>query len=398
MLHILRRACLLTLALILAFLGFVQFQMHLLRHRAERLHAEILDLHLRQGTFGDIQQMQREWGSFAHYDGPCTQIRCDYEILLSDIGTSLAMKNQPTVAGSKLVFRWVDGVEAITPPLMRLYRILGGRPVSAYATIKLHENRIWSTDYGINLWAYPGVGRNEGQAYIVAAEVISSPRILTSFEFNPSLLKQGYRTSHTLSCAGCELVVAAFTPQTAPDFIQRINRFNFACITQMKTCRDPSDLAPDLWRVAVDDKASFMGEDESNKQFCDLPTAVLAREANDILLVEVLTAHPVHDPNTQEEIQQGTLRVVEKLKNGDSTPLGTILKYSNSPMAVRLTDSGQTGFVAGEQYYFLYRHPKANELDSRIGLRPCHGLLNTPANRSEVKAGIALDGSDADAM
>jgi hypothetical protein len=30
---------------------------------------------------------------------------------------------------------------------------------------------------------------------------------------------------------------------------------------------------------------------------------------------------------------------------------------------------------------------------SRVGLRPCHGLFNTPGNSAEIKIGIALDPS-----
>jgi hypothetical protein len=277
---------------------------------------------------------------------------------------------------------------------MRLYRILGGRPTIVDADVRVRNDRMWGADFFLNVWAYPGKGRNEGQPYFVMAGVDSGPRLLIQHRYiSPEVLKQGFRTDHGLECLGCEFVFASVTPQTSSSHIQRLNQFNFACITRVETCRDPTDLAPALWNASVQDKASSVQSDEDDQEFCQLPTSVIAREANDILLVKVLATPPIEDTNSVEKWRMATVQVIETLKNGRDTPPGTVMEFTSFPAAVRSRDRGQSTLIQGQQYFFLYRHPRPDDLDNWNGLLPCHGVPNTAANAAEIKAGIALDSS-----
>jgi hypothetical protein len=188
------------------------------------------------------------------------------------------------------------------------------------------------------------------------------------------------------------MVSVAITPQTPSNEIEHFNQFNFACITRVITCRHPIDLAPSLWETATHDTASSLRSDDEDPEFCQLPTSVLAREANDVLLVKVLSTHPYPPPSTFE---RASVKVLGNLKNGRNTPPGMTIDFDTVPMAVRLTSGNTSTLTKGQQYYFLYNHPKPNSiLHSGVILRPCHGLSNTPANAAEVEAGIALDQSN----
>ena len=400
-LRIIRLITLAVITIFVALFGFVQIQQHLLRWRAERLHADILALQLHPGTFADVQRLQYKWGSLAHYKGECTQHHCIYDITLQDLIFSI----QPIMRTEPSAPRWLvrlavrndsrfgERYDAIAPWFMRLYRILGGRPTFVYANIRVRDNRMWGADFGLGVWAYPGTGRNDRQPYVIVAGVSSGSRLLLrhSYMGSPEIIKQEFRTTNAVSCAGCEAVFAAITPQTPSNEINRFNQFNFACITRIKNCRHPSDLAPALWETATHDTASPARSDDDDLAFCQLPTSVLAREADDILLVEVLSTNPYPAPSTA---QIATARILKTLKNGRNTPPGMTLDFSGLPMVVRSASSSTSSFTKGQQYFFLYNHPKPNSIENWLVLRPCHALPNTPANAAEVETGISLDPSN----
>jgi hypothetical protein len=268
---ILRRVGLTVVALLLAVLLFVQFEQRLLRHRAEHLHSEILALQLHPGTFADIQRLEREWGSHAHYEGSCTEHHCIYEIKLSDV-----------------FLKWTDGLSSDFDRkhrLFRLYSLLGGHPAFVVANVRVRNNRMWGADFTSLVMTYPGKGRNDGETYAVIADVTSGSRLLWRNEdFQADILQQGFRTDEGLQCLGCEFVSVNMTAQTNPKDIERFNRLNLDCITRWRACKDPWDMAPESWAQALLDKSRT---DSPEEQACAISPSLLAREANDILLVKV---------------------------------------------------------------------------------------------------------------
>src|ERR1700761_1876697 len=111
-----------------------------LRYRSERLHTEIVNLQLHPGNFSDLQRLQKEWGSHAHYDGVCTQEHCDYEILLTDPLTAILPKSKKYDSvfwTNSQRWNWYSATH-----LLRIYRSLGGRPASTSANLKIHSGII----------------------------------------------------------------------------------------------------------------------------------------------------------------------------------------------------------------------------------------------------------------
>jgi hypothetical protein len=135
------------------------------------------------------------------------------------------------------------------------------------------------------------------------------------------------------------------------------------------------------------------GPQVSDEQSCLLPIQILAREANDVALVKVLSAR-------SRQIYQGwpyrmlTARILQPVKNGRAYRATDILDFIAEPYALR-TEDGKDQFplVVDKEYFFLYRQPQPGEIWSIAELRPCHVLPNTPEAAAAIKQGIALDPS-----
>jgi len=386
----------------------VQGQQRLLRHRAEWLHAEIVALQMHPGTFADVQRMQREWGKFGHWDGECTAHHCIYQIKLvtdrfqgrlDQIGASVT--DGPD---AERLWRRLERVEAF-------YHSVGRARVYAIsANIRIRDDKMWGAGFGVGTYAYPGTsrrdypgtGRNEGHIYVVFADVESSSRLLNDFEPDPDLssLQRGFRTEYELQCLGCEEVTGYVALQTDPRAIERLNQFDFSCITRWVACKHPAELDPELWKQAVLERqqqprpVNNNEEEAGQEKWCLVPSSVVAREANDILLVRVVAAKSIHDPESNETGQSATVNVLHAVKNGHRYRTSNQMVFGVVPHAVK-QEAGLKGSLleVGKKYFFLYDQRSPNSVFASPYLDPCHALLDNEVNAAEVRAGVLLDPS-----
>jgi hypothetical protein len=395
----LRRVGYVALGLVLVLFLVMQGQQRMLRHRAEKLHAEIVALQLKPGTFADVQRMQREWGKFGHYDGECTARHCIYQIKLDDW---FEQKLDQIVAVDRRPEADRDRYWKVLEEVGIAHYYLGARVYQVDANVRIDNNRMWGAAFGVATYAYPGTGRNNGHSYVVTAEVDSNSRLFntTGPNHDARLLKQGFWTMYDLECLGCQMVVGSVTPQTDPSVIERLNRFSFSCMTRLIACRHPVDLAPELWAEAIR-HSQYPGqyrdeqeEESAGNAACQVPSSTLAREANDILLVKVLSVRTIQDPDNKETGHSATVQVLQAVKNGHRYRTSDTLDFGVEPLGVK-PENGETnaGLVPGKQYFFLYQQESPKSVFVGTYLRPCHGLLNTPENAAAVQAGILLDPS-----
>jgi hypothetical protein len=372
------------LVLLLAIILYIPIQQHLLRNRAERLHAEILALQLHPGTFADVQRMQKTWGAYAHYDGPCTQRHCIYSITLKDLFLWWTNKHPG------------DGEHSLFPiGVFKAYAFFGGHPTQVGATIRVRDNRMWGADFAVEVFTYPGTGRNEGQVYAVLVGINSGTRLFRRHEFiRTDLLSKGFRTTAELQCLGCQVVDVNLTHQTDPKDIERFNRLDLSCITRWHPCKHPQEMAPELWMQALHDKPVEDRLHENDPEVCTLSPSILAREANDIALVKVLSVEAIRDSDTTQVSQRATVQILQLLKNGRSYPTTDPPGFAVPPGSIR-PEAGKNPAqpIEGKEYLFLYREPRPNEIDNFLYLEPCHGILASPENSALVHQGIALDPS-----
>jgi hypothetical protein len=378
-----RRATFVVVALVVAFSLFVRAQQYLFRQQVERLHREILALQLHSGNFADIQRLQREWGAYAHYNGPCTPHHCIYQIILHDVLDDW-FRNP---SDFRLNFPAIQSLLTL-----KAYTLFGGRPGFAIANVRVRDNRMWGADFSVGILTYPGKGRNEGEPYVVLAGIQSGSRLSGRNDSSSDALRRGFRTESGLNCLGCEFVEVFLTPQTEVRDIERFNQFNFSCITAIWACQDPVDIASDAWKQSLQDKQKEAPPDEAA---CSLSSTILAREADDVALVKVLSFIAPSDPDVAQLRQYAIVQIIQPLKNARVYRTADTLEFFVPSGAIRAEDdTGRVRLTAGNEYFFLYRQPRPFEVDSFPSLGPCRGLLNTPGNAAAVSKGIVLDPSN----
>jgi hypothetical protein len=69
----LRAALLAVMILMLVLCAYIPIQQQILRHRAEKLLADIRILQLRKSTWADAQILMKRWGAWGHYEGDSVQ-------------------------------------------------------------------------------------------------------------------------------------------------------------------------------------------------------------------------------------------------------------------------------------------------------------------------------------
>jgi hypothetical protein len=367
----------------------IQVRQLLFRRQAERLHAEILALQLHPGTFADIQRLQREWGAFGNYEGPCNEHHCIYEIEFED-----GWRNRLPHLGPYSSFLQ-------RPWFFLIYPLFGGHAARVGANIRVRDNRMWGADFFLELGEYPGgEGRNEGQFYENSVDLSSGSRLSNRGDLPVRQIRQGFRTREVLNCLGCEVVMVSMTPQTNPGDIGRFNQIQFNCLTGWRSCKHPVDLAPALWAQALkDEQDPELREPEEQswpeEQSCLLSTQILAREANDIALVKVLSVRMVQfSPDLQPD-RRVTARILQPIRNGRAYRTTEILEFSAEPYVLRNEDGkDQFPLVVGSEYFFLYQQKWPDQPESSVQeLWPCHAVPNTPEVAAAIQQGIALDPS-----
>jgi hypothetical protein len=383
-LRVLRIACVAALILVLVAVAAIQIRQLHFRHQVERLHAEILALQLHPGTFADILRLQREWGAYGDYKGPCTEHHCIYEIEFED-----GWRNRLQSRGSFSTFiqrPWFFGI----------YPLLGGHAAMVGANVRVHDNKVWGADFFLRLGEFSGKGSNEWQFYQNDVYLSFGSRLSRSGDSTVKEIRQGFRTEEVLYCTGCEFVTARMTTQTNASDIERFNEIQFDCLTGWRFCRHPEDLAPTLWAQALQDEQSPRVTEEP---FCFLPTQILAREANDIALVKVLSVGLGRSIVYTEPFRMVTVRVIQPMKNGRAYRTSDILELFDNPIGLPTEDRGNRHpLLVGKEYFLLYRQPVPGEdmpyPDVSVPeLRPCHALPNTPEVAEAIQQGIALDPS-----
>jgi hypothetical protein len=369
----------------------VRVEQYVFRSRAERLHAEILALQLHPGSFADIQRLRREWGAHSHYNGPCTQHHCIYEITVYD-GLDDWFRKPPDP------FPHFGAMRSLF--LLKAYAFFGGRPGYADANVRVRDDRMWGADFGLGVVTYPGVGRNKGYPYEVLAGTDSGSRLSRRGDLNLRDLRRGFRVDAELNCLGCEYVGVHVTPQTDARDVERFNHFNFNCITAILACKHPVDFLPEAWNQALKDK---LDQSDSNQPACGLPTRILARETNDVVLAKVLSINDSLSSGGSERYQKVKVQVLETPKNGED------FRKSNQPLFVPTAgalrpeiSSDSARLSVGQDYFFIFNfwrpspYPMVIDLRPEPGtyLEPCHALANIPANAASIREGIALDPSN----
>jgi hypothetical protein len=192
-----------------------------------------------------------------------------------------------------------------------------------------------------------------------------------------------------------EVLFLHISAQTDPRDFKRLTALKFDCMTRIKPCVLASDIMPE---VAND---PFRGRDLDDNTLhylfdCDAPTALFAREAENVAEIVVLDVHP--DTNTYEVPQpdEARVRVLRKLKNAKPQAISSEweVHLDDENLAPQSTSSPAVrSLIAGQRYLILFTQPFPGQEPGHLYLEPCSAYPATDAVFSEINKGIAMDTS-----
>jgi hypothetical protein len=199
-----------VMAVLVIVVGTLRIQQWVLRHRAERLLAEIQQIELRKTSFEDAQNLFGRWSKWGHYKGECTRQHCQFLIRLTDfLGDHPRLFNRSSVKV--------------------LYSAIGGRPTIVYAGVSVIDGVIWEKRYGFD--SAPR-GIVSGEANTLSWLPASDDR----FALHPNHTVVPYRLEP------CVWIVANFTPFEDPAEVRRLMGFDLSVITHWSLSYEKNDV------------------------------------------------------------------------------------------------------------------------------------------------------------
>jgi hypothetical protein len=167
-------------------------------------------------------------------DGPCEKRKCSAEIALGDF------------ANAHLVFL------AYHQRLLRLYEVLGGRPVLVDARVSVRDGLVQGKSYSLFTDVSACEAGDCGSfGYTLIGENSTSDSILIDKMSTHST----YRIGWPSGCEICVKIYARFTSQTSQSDVERVGGLNLSCVTRWVTpCKTKEDIMPGAWQQAEKDR------------------------------------------------------------------------------------------------------------------------------------------------
>jgi hypothetical protein len=305
-----RTAVAISVAIFLLF-ALVQLQQHLLRHRAERLIADVQSIRLNKSTWSDTQALMHRWGTWGHYNGQCDFADCDYQISLRDLGSQFLMSSP----GSYDRLLRFDALQAFG----WLYQRLGGRIAGINFQFKVQDGVIVQTrtEFDVESTSSLAHDKAEGSLVIIAQ---SRQSLNNAMGNNEQLARHpNYKVGRPGGCESCLMANISYTPQISQSEITRFTSFDLSCFTRFHECVILEQILPASreWHLYEYPWGETRPEDRqpppSPPKPCDISVWALGRDAASAYLVDTISnTQDRSDPEEPHELDKvrilGTLR------------------------------------------------------------------------------------------
>lgn len=235
---------------IAASLAVVQVGQHIVRHRAERLLADIRSLQLEKSTWSDAQRLITRWGAWGHYDEKCDASSCEYVISFTDWAGKL-----PGFYHRQLLY-----------PVVKLAVLLHAHMPYVQTEFKVHDGLVSQVSF--LFWTYvpkgygpgwdgdgpepPGYVEYKSGEYVLMGIAKSSahPRSAVYWP-NKAEAHPDYFMGPPSGCEGCLGFDTEFTGLVKKEDLDWLMGFDLSCMTRWSPCTVSSDLMPEAWRRYV---------------------------------------------------------------------------------------------------------------------------------------------------
>jgi len=237
--------------------GTLRIQHWVLRHRAERLLADIQQVELRKTSFEDAQKLFGRWSKWGQYKGECTRQHCRFLIEFTDF-----LDSHPRL------FKRAS--------LNFLYSSIGGRPTYLCAGVTVIDGVVWE-----KWFEFLTSSRGFTRAYAEASTVSWLPAVDERFALHPN------HALVPLDLAPCVSILANFTPYEDPAEVRRLMGFNLSVLTHWGFAREKDDVMPAACDEARKEQPLVTPPDKRS----DLPRhesiEYLARDAGRVAVIKV---------------------------------------------------------------------------------------------------------------
>jgi hypothetical protein len=357
---------LLTLAVIISA---IPIQQQILRHRAERLLADIRKLTLRRSTWIDVQGAFSRWGAWGHYDGACTQQDCSYGIELGDFTSTHRYLTEHLLS------------------LEPLYVFFGGRTSLIRAEVDVHDGVIWGKSFWLFVEVPPGQPPRNYEYTLIA-----SARSVSRFVgFRSSLADHpNYTVKTPGGCTGCTALQVEFTPYADRTDVERLMQFDLSCLTKWHACREKGEIMPAAWTQYLKDAGSTHSVALRHQECSSYPLPVLGRDTTNAAIVDIVGNRTEHGDET---FQVSTVRLVKRLKASSFWDVGTNREVRVFEGTVSRTAHNEPEEVgAGASFILLFAHShESGPNGPEVWLDLCGAVPMTEQNLKEVLRGIDED-------
>jgi hypothetical protein len=284
---------------ILVLFCVVQIGQWVARWRAERLLSDIQSLRLQRSTWSDAQRIISRWGRWGHYAGTCNASNCEYDIVINDWATDVAL-------GLYRFPRLERVAESILPKLMLLF---GARGPQVYSRVNVHDGKAVGIEFSVATVVPYMYG------------VLMSSTVSTAHpEFDVEWPERNPHPEYSVVMRNGTLhfFFTEFNADAKDEDLEWLMEFNLSCMTRLSPCREDSDLRPSAWaHYLADKKNRHLIRQRLDK--CDFPLQQLVEAAENIALVR---ANFTHNPDPEEPFMTGEL--IERLKGKSSWRGGDI--------------------------------------------------------------------------
>jgi hypothetical protein len=379
--RVMRISAISLLTLLLLGFALTQYEEHLIRGRSERLLADFHSIRLNQTTWPEAQALMQRWGKLGHAHGSCSATDCAYDIIL--VGWPSLLPNSDGIAYR--IYR-LGRLPVLLQRIGMRSSIVELRFIVEDGTVRrTHLSLVADTLDGSYLSALIVTVRNH-------ASLDRSDEALDTVGADEELaLHPAFVVAPDGFCTGCENISLAYTPQIAADELVRLTSFDLSCLTRWHPCQHLAEFAPALMR---EDARNFR-DVPRNSIPCATPAWALARDAEDIWLVDTLATAQVPDPNppygqTPSLVEQDQVRLVRTLKGLPRIPPQTTFQFRPYSGVEYEARSVPQHLTQGHRYILL-PSPDGDWLKEGADAWRCGVLQDTPANESAIKRGMALD-------
>jgi len=355
-----------------ALLLYVQVSERVMRHRAERLLAEMRGLQVGKSAWADLQRIRTRWGAWGNYEGTCTEEHCDYTVSFAD------------VSGGWLFARVVSflGHGHLAEVFLNV-RVEQGIAKQSSFTLWVEVPKGYGTRWEREQPQEPGYVPYSSGEYALKARASSRLEIAYPCCYWPdSVPHPNYVLRKPSGCANCLAILTDFLPQAPLADRLRLTDFNFSCITRWKPCSDEEDIMPEAGAEFAQQRQERMIQNKRQDQ-CAYSVSELSKAALNAAVVRVESI-PKERMNGPEYSQ---LRLIKRL-GGDAIwdPNETVnidASMDERPGSRLISEA----FTNRKPLIVLYPHgPEANMLEPyTCGLLPFSEQVE-----KDVTAGVSL--------